>query len=168
MAGVTGVTGVAGVTDAGTRGARVAEAGADDAGFTAGLAELLAGNDDRLLAAYVHNVAGIRYGQLRSELAAQTRRGQVCPVFFGSAITGAGISAADGRHRQPARRPRASDPGGPLSAGSSRSSAAAGRRRSPTSGCSPGPCTSATGSGSALAALVALAALAALAALTAR
>jgi ribosomal protection tetracycline resistance protein len=81
-----------GVAGAGTRGARVTVPGPDDAGFTAGLAELLAGNDDRLLAAYVHNEAGIRYGQLRSELAAQTRRGQVHPVFFGSAITGAGIA----------------------------------------------------------------------------
>lgn len=35
--------------------------------------------------------AGIPYDQLRAELAVQTRRGRVYPVFFGSAITGAGI-----------------------------------------------------------------------------
>ena len=36
--------------------------------------------------------AGVPYDQLRAELAGQTRRGQVYPVFFGSAITGAGIA----------------------------------------------------------------------------
>ena len=102
------------VAGAGTRGARVTVPGPDDAGFTAGLAELLAGNDDRLLAAYVHNEAGIRYGQLRSELAAQTRRGQVHPVFFGSAITGAGIAplTAGIASLLPAS---GGDPSGPLS-----------------------------------------------------
>ena len=36
--------------------------------------------------------AGVPYARLRAELAGQTRRGQVYPVFFGSAITGAGIA----------------------------------------------------------------------------
>ena len=103
-----------GVAGAGTRGARVTVPGPDDAGFTAGLAELLAGNDDRLLAAYVHNEAGIRYGQLRSELAAQTRRGQVHPVFFGSAITGAGIAPLTAGIASLLPAP-GGDPSGPLS-----------------------------------------------------
>ena len=103
-----------GVASAGTRGARVTVPGPDDAGFTAGLAELLAGNDDRLLAAYVHNEAGIRYGQLRSELAAQTRRGQVHPVFFGSAITGAGIAPLTAGIASLLPAP-GGDPSGPLS-----------------------------------------------------
>jgi ribosomal protection tetracycline resistance protein len=103
-----------GVAGAGTRGARVTVPGPDDAGFTAGLAELLAGNDDRLLAAYVHNEAGIRYGQLRSELAAQTRRGQVHPVFFGSAITGAGIAPLTAGIATLLPAP-GGDPSGPLS-----------------------------------------------------
>src|SRR6185369_17507701 len=102
------------VAGAGTRGARVTVPGPDDAGFTAGLAELLAGNDDRLLAAYVHNEAGIRYGQLRSELAAQTRRGQVHPVFFGSAITGAGIAPLTAGIASLLPAP-GGDPSGPLS-----------------------------------------------------
>ena len=102
------------VTNAGTRGATVTASGSGDAEFTTGLTELLVEHNDGLLAAYVHNEAGVPYDQLRAELAEQTRRGRVYPVFFGSAITGAGIAqltagiaellpASDG------------DPGGPLS-----------------------------------------------------
>src|SRR5215467_11685283 len=79
------------VAAAGTRDARFTASGSDDAGFRARLAELLAEDDDRLLAAYVHDEARVRYDQLRTELAAQTGRGRVHPVFFGSALTGAGI-----------------------------------------------------------------------------
>jgi ribosomal protection tetracycline resistance protein len=81
-----------GVTGAGTRGARVTVPAADDAAFAAGLTELLAEHSDGLLATYVDNEAGVPYDQLRAELAGQTRRGQVYPVFFGSAITGAGVA----------------------------------------------------------------------------
>jgi len=81
-----------GVTSAGTRDAGVTVSGADDAGFTASLTELLADRSDGLLATYVHSDAGVPYCQLRAELAEQTQRGQVYPVFFGSAITGAGIA----------------------------------------------------------------------------
>jgi ribosomal protection tetracycline resistance protein len=77
---------------AGTQGARVTAAGADDAEFTAGLTELLADHDDGFLAAYVHAAGGVPDHQLRTELADQTRRGLVYPVFFGSAITGAGVA----------------------------------------------------------------------------
>jgi ribosomal protection tetracycline resistance protein len=80
------------VTGAGTHDASFAGSGADDAGFTAGLTELLADHSDGLLATYVHNEAGVAYDQLRAELAAQTACGQVYPVFFGSAATGAGIA----------------------------------------------------------------------------
>jgi ribosomal protection tetracycline resistance protein len=80
------------VTSAGTRGASVTAPGADDAGRLAGLTELLAEHNDGLLARYVHDEAGVGYDQLRAELARQTRRGQVYPVFFGSAITGAGVA----------------------------------------------------------------------------
>jgi ribosomal protection tetracycline resistance protein len=80
------------VTSAGTHGASVTASGADDAEFKTGLTELLAEHSDRLLATYVRTEAGVPYGHLRAELAGQTRRGQVYPVFFGSAITGAGIA----------------------------------------------------------------------------
>ena len=77
----------------GTRGARFRPYGADDPVFTARLAELLADHDDALLAAYVDDLAAVTYGRLRSALAAQARRALVHPVFYGSAITGAGIDA---------------------------------------------------------------------------
>ena len=79
------------VDAAGTREARFITAGADEAGFTASLAELVAGRDDGVLAAYRREGAGVPLDRLRAVLAAQTRQAQVHPVFFGSAITGAGI-----------------------------------------------------------------------------
>ncbi len=79
------------VRSAGQHDAGFSPSGADDAGFRAQLAELLADRDEELLAAYVQNEAGVSYDQLRGGLAAQTRRGRIYPVFFGSAITGAGI-----------------------------------------------------------------------------
>ena len=73
-----------------------------------GLAEVLAEHDDALLAAYVDGDASRR--RLRGALAEQTRRALVHPVFFGSAITGAGVGRADGGiARAPARR-RAATP----------------------------------------------------------
>ncbi|HEV2371353.1 MAG TPA: translation factor GTPase family protein [Streptosporangiaceae bacterium] len=79
------------VDAAGTRGARSIASGAEDAGFTASLAEVLAERDDGLLAVYLRDEAGIPYDRLRTALAAATRRAQVHPVFFGSAVTGAGV-----------------------------------------------------------------------------
>ena len=52
----------------------------------------LAENDEALLAAYVDGDS-VAPGRLRQELAAQTERGLVHPVFVGSAKTGAGIEA---------------------------------------------------------------------------
>jgi ribosomal protection tetracycline resistance protein len=75
----------------GSRGAGCAPFGAEDAAFTARLAELLAEHDDALLAAYLDEEARLSYRQLRAEFVAQARRGLVHPVFFGSAITGAGV-----------------------------------------------------------------------------
>jgi ribosomal protection tetracycline resistance protein len=64
-----------------------------DAAFTERLAEVLAEQNDSILAAYVHNETGVSYRRLRGELAAQTRRVLVHPVFFGSALTGAGVES---------------------------------------------------------------------------
>ena len=66
---------------------------AADADHQAELAEVLAEHDDALLAAYVEDARGVPYDRLRAELAAQTRRALVQPVFFGSALTGAGVEA---------------------------------------------------------------------------
>jgi len=79
------------VHDPGTRRAGVMPRGAGDTAFTERLADLLTGQDEALLAACVADGAGVPYGRLREELAAQARRGLVHPVFAGSAVTGAGI-----------------------------------------------------------------------------
>jgi ribosomal protection tetracycline resistance protein len=79
--------------DLGTRAAGFTSWGAADADFTTRLSSTLAERDDALLAAYVDDEASISYRRLREELAAQTRRALVHPVFFGSAITGAGVDA---------------------------------------------------------------------------
>jgi ribosomal protection tetracycline resistance protein len=55
--------------------------------------DLLADHDDALLAAYLEDEKAVSYRQLRGQLVAQTRRALVHPVFFGSAITGAGVDS---------------------------------------------------------------------------
>jgi ribosomal protection tetracycline resistance protein len=77
--------------DPGTRSAGFIPYGAADERFAARLAELLADHDDALLAAYLDDPAAVPYRRLRAELAAQVGRGLVHPVYFGSAITGAGL-----------------------------------------------------------------------------
>ena len=77
--------------DLGTRNPGFTPYGAADAAFAARLADLLADHDHALLAAYVDAEATVSYRQLRVELAAQTKQALVHPVFFGSAITGAGV-----------------------------------------------------------------------------
>jgi ribosomal protection tetracycline resistance protein len=79
------------VSGAGARGCAYRPYGADDKAFTARLAEVLAERDEALLAAYVQDEA-LPYRRLRRELARQARRCLVHPVFFGSAITGAGVA----------------------------------------------------------------------------
>ncbi|AXB47938.1 elongation factor G [Amycolatopsis albispora] len=69
----------------GTRQATVAELPPGDE-----LAELLAERSDAVLESYVDGLDPVL---LRDELRSQARRGWVCPVLFGSAITGAGIDA---------------------------------------------------------------------------
>ncbi|MFB9629012.1 translation factor GTPase family protein [Nonomuraea helvata] len=59
----------------------------------ANLLEVLAEQNDTLLAAYVDGDEPIPYAGLRAELVAQTGQALAHPVFFGSAITGAGVDA---------------------------------------------------------------------------
>ena len=61
-----------------------------DPGGHARLFELLADHDDTLLAAYVDAPQDVPHARLRRALVRQTRAALVHPVFFGSAITGAG------------------------------------------------------------------------------
>ncbi|MGI9110861.1 MAG: GTP-binding protein, partial [Gaiellaceae bacterium] len=77
----------------GTRAAGFMPAGAGDVAFRSRLAEALAERDKRILAAYLDDEAGVSYGRLRQALAVQTKRALAHPVFFGSAITGAGVDA---------------------------------------------------------------------------
>ena len=77
------------------------------------LAEILAERDEGILAAYVEDESGVPYGRLRKALAAQTRRTLVHPVFFGSALTGAGVDTLTGGIAE--LLPAASgDPDGPV------------------------------------------------------
>ena len=77
----------------GTRDADVTPFTAADAGFAARLADLLAEHDEALLAAYVDGGTAVPYRRLRAELARQTGKALVHPVFFGSAITGTGVAS---------------------------------------------------------------------------
>jgi ribosomal protection tetracycline resistance protein len=79
------------VQDMGTRRARSVPFGPGDASFATNLADVLALRDDALLAAFVADSGALSYPRLRSALAAQTGQAVVHPVYFGSAITGAGV-----------------------------------------------------------------------------
>jgi ribosomal protection tetracycline resistance protein len=82
-----------GVRGIGTRDCLFMPYAPSDADHLSTLAEVLAEHSDPVLAAYVNGGPGISPGRLRAELAAQTGRGKVYPVFFGSAITGAGVDS---------------------------------------------------------------------------
>jgi ribosomal protection tetracycline resistance protein len=98
----------------GTRAAEFTPSTAADAGFASRLVDLVAGHDDGLLAAYVDDETSVSYRRLRGELADQTGRALVHPVFFGSAITGAGVASLTAGIRE--LLPAASgDAGGPVS-----------------------------------------------------
>ncbi|HLI65859.1 MAG TPA: translation factor GTPase family protein [Caulobacteraceae bacterium] len=79
--------------DLGSRDASVTLFGEGDAGFRAALSERLADNDETIFAAFVEGRRALPYRRLRAALAAQTGKALVHPVFFGSAITGAGTDA---------------------------------------------------------------------------
>ncbi|MFD8304699.1 GTP-binding protein [Streptomyces sp. NPDC059690] len=91
----------------GTPGARF------DAGLAAEAAEVLADHDQRLLEEYVEH-GGMSHSTVRAALAAQSRSALVHPVFFGSAITGAGVDALISGIRD-LLPPAGGDPDGPVS-----------------------------------------------------
>jgi ribosomal protection tetracycline resistance protein len=98
----------------GTRAAGFVPWAEADAGARARLAEILAERDEAILATYIDDELGVPYARLRQELAAQTQRALVYPVFLGSAVTGAGVpELMDGlAGLLPART---GDAGGPVS-----------------------------------------------------
>jgi ribosomal protection tetracycline resistance protein len=79
------------VTGAGTRKASTRLFGSGDSQYVERLADVLTTNDDTMLAAYVADDHSLDYSRLRAGLATQSRRALVHPVYFGSAVTGAGI-----------------------------------------------------------------------------
>ncbi|MDQ3689497.1 MAG: TetM/TetW/TetO/TetS family tetracycline resistance ribosomal protection protein [Chloroflexota bacterium] len=79
--------------DTGQREATFQPFGADDEAHRGVMAELLAEQDERILAAFVRDDDTFPFTRLREELAIQTRRGSVHPVFFGSAWRGIGVDA---------------------------------------------------------------------------
>ncbi|MEX2031935.1 MAG: GTP-binding protein, partial [Dehalococcoidia bacterium] len=81
------------VRDAGTRDAAFTPADAGDASFIEALLEILSEQDETLLAAYVRDETSVSYRRLRRALTRRTLEAQAHPVFFGSAITGAGIDS---------------------------------------------------------------------------
>jgi ribosomal protection tetracycline resistance protein len=99
----------------GTRAAYFAPSSAEDPGFRARLAEVIAESDERIMAAYIDDESRVSYRELGEELAAQTKRALVHPVFSGSAITGAGVESlvAGIAALLPAAE---GDPDGPISA----------------------------------------------------
>jgi ribosomal protection tetracycline resistance protein len=81
------------VRSAGTRDASFRASSEGDAGFRASLTDVVAARNDSILAAYIEDEGRVSYQHLRDELAAQAARAVVHPVFFGSAITGAGVGS---------------------------------------------------------------------------
>jgi ribosomal protection tetracycline resistance protein len=94
-------------------GVRFTPYGPHDTAFATELADRLAANNDTLLAAYVDDEAALTYRRLRDELADQTRRALIHPVYLGSAVTGAGTDAliAGIRELLPATEDTAQDGG---------------------------------------------------------
>jgi len=75
----------------GTRAAVATPHAEADAVFTSRLVEVLAEHDEALFAAYLEGESTLPPRRLREALAVQTKQTLVHPVFFGSAITGAGV-----------------------------------------------------------------------------
>jgi ribosomal protection tetracycline resistance protein len=75
--------------DLGTPGATARPLGCADASFAARLVEI--SEDDDLLAAFVRDERSVPYPLLREALRKRCRTARIHPVFFGSAVTGAGV-----------------------------------------------------------------------------
>ncbi|MDN3242412.1 GTP-binding protein [Glycomyces tritici] len=78
------------VREIGTRAAAVEPFAFGDPAFTDQAVEMLTEGSDAFLAAYLDDPEAL---DCEAELAAQVRAGQAHPVYFGSAVTGAGVAA---------------------------------------------------------------------------
>ncbi|MEV3937490.1 GTP-binding protein [Glycomyces sp. NPDC049804] len=92
----------------GTGDADVAPFGFGDPDFTERAVEMLTAGSDEFLAAYLDDPDAL---DCDVELAAQVRTGRAHPVYFGSAVTGAGVAALTGGIRRYLPVPQR-DPGG--------------------------------------------------------
>jgi ribosomal protection tetracycline resistance protein len=81
------------VTGLGQRGAAFIPDDEADPAAMSRLAEVLADRDDTVLRAYLDGKAALPGAWLRRKLAGQVRDTLMHPVYFGSAITGAGVDA---------------------------------------------------------------------------
>src|SRR5215213_5325162 len=88
-----GVVAMGSPRELGTRAASFAVACEDDSDFRMRLTEVLAERDDAILEAFLAHEDGIPYAELRHALARLTGEARLHPLFFGSAITGAGVPA---------------------------------------------------------------------------
>ncbi|MBA2246915.1 MAG: TetM/TetW/TetO/TetS family tetracycline resistance ribosomal protection protein, partial [Chloroflexia bacterium] len=79
------------VTGIGARSASVELRDSRDAAFATALINVLAEHNDGIIARFLIGGRAIPVESLRRELARQVHAGQVVPVFFGAAITGAGV-----------------------------------------------------------------------------
>ncbi|MBM2623679.1 TetM/TetW/TetO/TetS family tetracycline resistance ribosomal protection protein [Actinoplanes sp. LDG1-06] len=86
-----GIVPVSGVRDLGTPGASAHPLGCADPAFVSRLVDLSA--DSLLLDRWVRDEQAIPYAVLRDVLQSCTRSVEVHPVYFGSAVTGAGVDA---------------------------------------------------------------------------
>lgn len=80
------------VSQEGTPDARFAAWDQGEDAFRTELSEILTIQDDELLAAYIEDEASVSYPRLRARLVAQTQQTVTHPVYFGSAVTGAGVA----------------------------------------------------------------------------
>lgn len=79
------------VADIGTRSASVRPCNIDDPAFVGEMLNVLAAHNDPLIERYLAEGDDLPGSVVRTELARQIRDRLVVPVFFGSAITGAGV-----------------------------------------------------------------------------
>jgi ribosomal protection tetracycline resistance protein len=78
--------------DLGTRDASVVTSGACTRVFVDQMTDVLSARDDALLSAFVSGGDGMSYDRLRGSLAVQSKAAAVHPLFYGSALTGAGVT----------------------------------------------------------------------------
>ena len=84
------------VSQLGSRNALFTLYNTTDASFLSQLLDLVADHNEELMTAYINDETTVSHELLCAELAAQTKRALVHPVFFGSAMTGAGVDSLIG------------------------------------------------------------------------